>query len=310
MAARVGGRHEVVPIRDRDLLGALPGLLDAMDQPTADGVNTYVVARAAADRGIKVLLSGVGGDELFGGYTTFRKAPLLAAHAGWLAPLSGLALRLGLGRSGPWEKLSAAGAVTGLRDAYLLQRSIGMAAAGAADAGYGLSRPASEQLRIPVGASAFHAVSWLETSFYLRNQLLRDADVMSAAHSIEVRVPFVDREVLRAAWAVPADMHMGRLTGRKRVLRAVLERWHGGRVGRGPKRGFVFPWRAWMQGPLGKQMAATLGDRGGLEALGLPPELGVRALAACGRGASDVPWMQPWSLFALLEWNRRVGLAA
>jgi asparagine synthase (glutamine-hydrolysing) len=299
-----------VVVRDHDLLGALPGLLDAMDQPTVDGVNTYVVARAAAERGIKVLLSGVGGDELFGGYTTFRKAPLLAAHGGWLAPLGGLAVRLGMGRSGPWEKLRAAGGVSGLRDAYLVQRAIGTPVAGAADSAYGLSRPARDQLRIPAGASAFHAVSWLETSFYLRNQLLRDADVMSAAHSIELRVPFVDREVLRAAWAVPPAMHAGPIAGRKRVLRAVLERWHGGRIGRGPKRGFVFPWRAWIQGPLGEQMAATLGDRHRLEALGLPPDLGRRALAACGRGASDVPWMQPWSLFALLEWNRRVGFVA
>ncbi|MGH7894752.1 MAG: asparagine synthase (glutamine-hydrolyzing), partial [Candidatus Binatia bacterium] len=86
-ALRLGGRHHVISLTSGDVLGVLPAALEAMDQPTADGINTFVIARAAAERGIKVLVSGLGGDEVFGGYSTFRKAPLLAARAGWLAPV-------------------------------------------------------------------------------------------------------------------------------------------------------------------------------------------------------------------------------
>lgn len=310
MAARLGGRHEVVPVTADDALALLPEFLGAMDQPTADGMNTYVVARAAAARGCTVLLSGIGGDELFGGYTTFRKAPLLAAHGPWLARLGRLAARLGVAAASPLGKLAGAGRVRALRDAYLLQRGLGWDSPEVARPHGGLSDAAWSTLDVPEGLSPFRAVSFLELSFYLRNQLLRDADVMSSATSVELRVPFLDRAVLATAWSAPGSAHVGRVGAQKRVLRAVLAELRPDRPVRGPKRGFVLPWIAWLRGPLGERVAATLGERERLDALGLPPDLGVRTLAAWRQSGAAGGWLRPWALFTLLEWQRRHGVEA
>src|SRR6187455_1062999 len=176
-ALRLGGAHHVVPLAAGDVLALLPDALAAMDQPTADGVNTYVITRAAAEFGIKVLVSGLGGDELFGGYTTFRKAPFLAAHARRLAPFARLLGGLGVGNVTQWAKIAGARDVGDLRTAYLLQRALG---ADVPDDGRcGLPADTWDGLAGRGSQSKFRAVSALEVGFYLRSQLLHDADVFS-----------------------------------------------------------------------------------------------------------------------------------
>ncbi|HXJ36095.1 MAG TPA: asparagine synthase (glutamine-hydrolyzing) [Candidatus Eisenbacteria bacterium] len=305
-ALRLGGRHHVVSLSPGDVLGVLPAALAAMDQPTADGVNTFVIARAAAERGIKVLVSGLGGDEVFGGYTTFRKAPFLAAHARWLAPLArGLAVA-GAGNVAQWRKIAAASAVRDLVPAYLLQRALGCEPAPEA------VLPAGVRVGLapPPSASDYRRVSYLELVFYLRNQLLHDADVFSSASSVELRVPFLDVDVLRQAWTLPAAWHLGRVGRRKRMLRAVLRRLEPAHpVGRA-KMGFAFPWDAWLRGPLAPHVATTLADRDAHDALGIDVAESVRLLAAFRRRDARFGWAQVWSRFVLVEWYRRAGLAA
>src|SRR5262249_53689617 len=157
----------------------------AMDQPTADGVNTFVITHAAATRGIRVLVSGLGGDELFGGYTTFRKAPFLAAHARGLAPFARLLAGLGVGNVAQWAEIAAARRGEELRAAYLPQRALG--AEVPEDGRLGLPADTWDALATAADASAFRRVSALEVAFYLRSQLLRDADVFSSANSVELR---------------------------------------------------------------------------------------------------------------------------
>jgi len=308
-ASRLHGRHEVVSVTDQDVLALVPAALDAMDQPTVDGINTFVIARAAAARGITVLLSGIGGDELFGGYTSFTKAPLLAGHAAWLAPLGRGAAALGLGDRAQWDKVGHAGAVRSVRDAYVLQRGLGWGMpAGphaAAAPPYGLPACAWNTLDVPAGTPPFRQVSLLEMSFYMRNQLLRDADVFASAHGVEMRVPFLDPAVLAAAWGLPAAAHVGPFGGRKRLLRALVERLHPDHRLPRAKRGFVLPWAQWLHGPLGERLASTLHDRERLRALGLPGALGARLMTAFRGGDARVGWARLWSLFVLLEWQAR-----
>jgi len=305
-ALRLGGRHHVVSLSPDDVLGILPAALAAMDQPTADGINTFVIARAAADRGIKVLVSGLGGDEVFGGYTTFRKAPFLAAHAGWLAPLARTLAAAGIGGAAQWSKVAAARDLRDLVPAYLLQRGLGSEPAPET----ALPARIRDRLAPPPSASDFRRVSYLELVFYLRNQLLHDADVFSSASSVELRVPFLDLEVLRQAWALPGAWHLGRVGARKRMLTAVLRRLEPAHpVGRA-KMGFAFPWDAWLRGPLAPHVATTLADRDAHHALGLDVDESVRVLAAFRRHDARFGWAQVWSRFVLVEWYRRAGLAA
>ncbi len=307
-ALRLGGRHHVVSLSVSDVLGVLPDALAAMDQPTADGVNTFVITHAAAARGIRVLVSGLGGDELFGGYTTFRKAPFLAAHARRLAPLARLLSALGVGNVAQWAKVAAARGVDDLRAAYLLQRALG--AHVPADGRLGLPADTWAALETSPNASDYRRVSALEVGFYLRSQLLRDADVFSSANSVELRVPFLDLEVLRVAWRIPDAWHLGRSGGRKEILKAVLRRIAPAHpVGRG-KMGFVFPWVAWLRGPLGERVAATLADRDAHERLGIDPAEGRRLLDALRRRDPRVGWAEVWSRFVLIEWHRRTEMDA
>jgi asparagine synthase (glutamine-hydrolysing) len=305
-ALRLGGTHHVVPLAARDVLALLPDALAAMDQPTADGVNTYVITRAAAERGIKVLVSGLGGDELFGGYTTFRKAPFLAAHATRLAPFARLLGALGVGNVAQWAKIAGARDVGDLRTAYLLQRALG---ADVPDDGRcGLPIDTWDGLAGRDRRSPFRAVSALEVGFYLRSQLLHDADVFSSASSVELRVPFLDLEVLKLAWRMPASRHLGRGGARKTLLKALLHRLEPSHpIGRA-KMGFVFPWAAWLRGPLGDHVAETLADRAAHERLGLDPVDGHRLVTAFARRDPRVGWAQLWSRFVLVEWCRRGGL--
>jgi asparagine synthase (glutamine-hydrolysing) len=307
-ALRLGGRHHVVSLSVGDVLGVLPDALAAMDQPTADGLNTFVITHAAAARGIRVLVSGLGGDELFGGYTTFRKAPFLAAHARRLAPFARLLAALGVGNVAQWAKVAAARGVDDLRGAYLLQRAL--AADVPADGRLGLPEDTWAALATAPRASDYRRVSALEVAFYLRSQLLRDADVFSSANSVELRVPFLDVEVLRVAWRIPDVWHLGRFGGRKEVLRAVLRGLSPRHpVGRG-KRGFVFPWVAWLRGPLGERVAATLADRDAHAGLGIDPAEGRRLLEALRQRDPRIGWAEIWSRFVLVEWYRRTEIDA
>jgi glycosyltransferase involved in cell wall biosynthesis len=212
-AQNLGVTHEVSWVTENDFRDELSTILDRMDQPSMDGVNTYFVAKFAAERGIKVALSGLGGDEIFGSYPSFRQVPLLAR-----------ALR-------PFSKVPDLGVWIRRLIAPVVQRMASPKYASLFE--YGGDIPGAYLLRrahrlpwelndvmdpetIAHGWDRLHthsllaasiegikndnmAVSTLETAWYMRNQLLRDADWAGMAHSLEIRVPFVDIDMFRAA---------------------------------------------------------------------------------------------------------------
>ncbi|HEX4199629.1 MAG TPA: asparagine synthase (glutamine-hydrolyzing) [Caulobacteraceae bacterium] len=203
--------HTVREIGIAEFRADLPALLEAMDQPSIDGVNTWFAAKAAAESGYKVALSGVGGDELFRGYSTFQRVPSLARAGRALSALGPLRPCIGpilgaLSGMTRQPKLRAMGALSdNLVDAYLLQRGLYLPddlaeLMGAAAARDGLEElePVVRERLAPRRLEPAQAVGVLESSHYLRNQLLRDADWASMAHSIELRTPLVDAALLTA----------------------------------------------------------------------------------------------------------------
>ena len=216
VAARYGARHIVRTVDRAEFERDLPALLDAMDLPTVDGINTWFVAKAAREAGIKVALSGLGADECFGGYPSFTDVPR-SVH--WLRPVSwvpGLGALVRRGLSGAMAAglrlhpkaagvLQYGGTWAG---AYLLRRSVYMPweldeVLDPALVEEGIRRLAPLS-RIAAAIEAGHTlgdfdrVAALETSLYMRNQLLRDADWAGMAHGVEIRVPFVDAFFLAA----------------------------------------------------------------------------------------------------------------
>ena len=180
--------HEVVTLTPEQLRELLPAALGAMDQPTVDGINTFVISRVGAALGLKVLLTGIGGDELFGGYTTFTKVPWLLRYGAGLRPAARVLAKLRTKNPIQWQKVADAGPLRNLAEAYLLQRSIRWRQE---DSG---ARSRRVQESVESLGNNFQKLAALELQFYARNQLLRDADVFSMANSVELRVPFWIRD--------------------------------------------------------------------------------------------------------------------
>lgn len=263
--------------------------LDAVDQPTIDGFNTFVVSEFARDTGFKVVLSGLGGDELFGGYPSFQTVPAIA-RAGRLANVIPA-----LARAAGSLIEDRASRPTWRRLGGFLQRPPTLL--NAYRAFRGLFSPA-EALRIarlyvpsvetsnpppaPVMAlssTPADAISQLELNLYMRNQLLKDSDVMSMAHGLELRVPFVDRPLVETLARIPARSRLR--PGKACLLDAVPEipDW----VRHQPKRGFVFPYQKWLDADWGAEFDSA-----------------TRRIPF-----ANPTWYQRWAVFMLDHWLAR-----
>ena len=258
-ARHYGVQHHVRRVSEKEFHDDLPKIFAAMDQPTIDGINTWFVAKATHEHGLKVAISGLGGDELFGSYPSFRNiprsvrllsAPSLIPGAGdifrWLASaplksfpkitpkLAGL-LKYGGSYAGayflqrglfmPWE-------LKDLLDPELLQ--------------CGLKRLRLMDLlgsETSKKASAFGRVAGLEASLYMRNQLLRDTDWAGMSHSVEVRTPLVDSQLL----ATLAPVLTKGADYSKKYLAVAPSTPLPQSITNRPKTGFVIPMQRWMQ---------------------------------------------------------------
>ena len=252
VARRLGTDHHTVWFGQRDFEAARRSVLSAMDQPTTDGVNTYLVSSAAASVGLKTVMSGIGADELYGSYPGFGWVRRIAQAPGRLPvpPAAGRLVRralvpvLGKGRLSKAAGLLEHG--TDLPGAYLLRRGLfmpwelpGLIGRDLAEAGWAALHELSPLRDAIDGVRPNLRVPSLEVSWYLRGQLLRDADWASMAHSLEVRLPLVDaafyRAVLPSLRPDTAKTDLA-LAPRRPVPRSVLAP---------SKLGFTVPLREW-----------------------------------------------------------------
>jgi asparagine synthase (glutamine-hydrolysing) len=298
VARALGTRHVERLIRREDFLDLWPRALEAMDQPSIDGFNTYVVSRAAREEGFKVVLSGLGGDELFGSYPSFHDVPRWRGIARCLGRVPGLggvwpslARRLRPGTP-KLEGLLAYGAST--PGAYFLRRALFLPEEVARMVGRERVREALEEYD-PVedagrhlaegaqGADDWRAVHVMESTRYMRNQLLRDSDWASMAHSLELRVPLVDAR-LRQAFAA-AEFEPARGQGKAAIVRRAAPELPATLWDR-PKSGFSIPVLRWIDEAAG--IDTTRGQASRLLAVEVLRAFGVDLGADAARGRASV----------------------
>lgn len=264
-AEAFGLKHTEIVINNADAEAAAVDWLGSLDQPSIDGLNVYVISKAVRAQGIVVALSGQGGDELFGGYPSFRDVPRLHATLRRLAWVPGSALAalsrlISLTKSDAVrEKLVDMAQTRGdLASLCLLRRramsNAQLAALGIAAAELGLDHnylplEASRGLFVDE-ADPVWSVSRMESEFYQGNMLLRDADVNGMAHSLELRVPLLDQRLLDLMLALPGSTRLPKGRPPKYLLRAAFPSLLRPALLNQAKRGFTLPIRRWMLGPL------------------------------------------------------------
>ncbi len=268
IAAAFGVRHDVFTVSKSDFVSQRAALLAAMDQPSIDGVNTWFVARAAAQSGLKVVLSGLGGDELFGSYPSFTDVPRMQRLAMPFAALPGVgrAVRkvcapIASRMSSPkFASVLEYGGTFG--GAYFLRRALMMPWELTTILDRDVVNEGLRLLNVPDGMAPLtngirsprFRVSALEMQIYMRHQLLRDSDWASMAHSVELRVPFVDSKLI--ADAIPWLQAVPGLT-KTDVARRVAPKVSK-RVWNRPKTGFSVPVRDWILVDLPRENARGL----------------------------------------------------
>jgi asparagine synthase (glutamine-hydrolysing) len=252
VANKIGSKHTDVCVTKKDFLENLPDALSAMDQPTIDGINSYFVSHAAKKAGLTVVLSGLGADELFCGYPNFH-------HVKFMRFLQSIPFShvISSFTSGKYTKLAflKASSILGF---YLVFR------------GVHTPREIAEILQIPeskvfeyikkleegvfgkdkntlLKMDAVQLFSYLEMTLYMQNQLLKDTDFMSMHHSLEVRVPFVDKEVVRFAGGLSPKTKLGDGKINKPVLVSVAEKYLPREIFDRKKMGFTFPFEEWLR---------------------------------------------------------------
>ena len=312
-ARRCGLAHEVITLAPNELAVLWERYMKSLDQPTVDGFNTWLMARAARQQGYKVTLSGLGGDEMFGGYAGVRRLrPLLFLNrmlsfvpdAVRRGIVNSAALRFPPVQREKWQTLL--NVPHQAADLCLLRRLL-FGPEALRRLGFGDILWALNPLGLPLESDTSageHArdlsalIGVLDMRYYMRNILLRDADVMGMAHSVEIRVPLLDREVAELVLSMPGAWR--RPTGRvnKPLLAEATDLPEAARCR--PKTGFDLPFADWLRTIWRDRMEAgltRLSRRGILDADGI-----AWVRKEFERPGGNGWWSRIWMLLVVNEW--------
>ena len=328
IAAAIGTQHHEVVLTEQHFVDNLDAALDSLDQPTFDGLNAYYISHAIRAAGFTVALSGTGGDELFGGYTSYRDLPVLqrwSRRSAWVpGSLKGAAAQLVsrlLSRSGKtvppqtrWAKLPEMVrrgddllALYQLAYALFLpefQREL-LAPDFAEALADGLPPAMRRRLTAETRArTPLSAISVMEQRLFLGERLLRDNDVASMAASLEQRVPLVDQVLFESVDRLP-DQARYQPLGRKAMLRRIGLRGLDPALFERPKSGFVLPLDRWIRRGLQDAMDRTLRDPQAVAPAGLDPVAVERLWRAFLEGAPGMYWSRVWSVYVFIRWCHR-----
>src|SRR5271157_3303173 len=328
IAAAIGTQHHELVLTEAGVVENLEAALDSLDQPTFDGLNAYYISRAIRAAGFTVALSGTGGDELFGGYTSYRDLPVLhrwSRRAAWV-PRS---LQIAVARLATWPLRCSGGTVPpqtrwaklpemvrrgdDLLALYQLAYALFLpgfqhellAPSFAEALADGL--PVAMRQRIIAesrGRTPLSAISVMEQRLFLGERLLRDNDVASMASSLEQRVPLVDQILFESVDRLP-DQTRYRPLGRKALLRRIGLRGLDPALFERPKSGFVLPFDRWIRRGLKDAMDQTLRDPQLIAPAGLDPAAVERLWRAFLDGAPGMYWSRIWSVYVFIRWCHR-----
>jgi asparagine synthase (glutamine-hydrolysing) len=328
VAEAIGTRHQEVVLTEQAFIAQLDAALNSLDQPTFDGLNSYYMSQAVRQAGFKVALVGTGGDELFGGYASFRDLPALLrwfTRVKWvpkagriaLANLVASVMQPAGGTIRPqtrWAKLPemvrrGESLLSLYQLAYALflpdfQRQVLGDELGSALVD-GL--PAAMQSRLlheTRSRSPLSAISVMEQRLFLSERLLRDTDAVSMAASIEVRLPLVDQVLFENVDRLP-DRDRYHPLGKKSVLRRIGLRGLDPALFERPKAGFVLPFDRWLRTGLGKVMDRLMRDPAAVKPTGLDAEAVRRLWQAFLEGAPGIYWSRLWVIYVLIRWCQR-----
>ncbi len=329
VAKKYGTRHKTVVLEGSAVTDRLDEVIGVLDQPSMDGVNTYFVSWAAREVGLKVALSGLGGDELFAGYPTFTSVPKLERLASLARLLPSVARRL------------SGGIVRGLASAAMPHDAANKAAGAWRDAGrlphaYFFARAlfAPSDLRrfteprfrpSSIGADgtsleptwlgwlqraaddagrmgSVGAVSWMELRCYMASTLLRDTDSVSMAKSLEVRVPLLDTPLVEFVCTLPDEARRVKNRQKAMLVDALQDLLPAEIVGQ-KKRTFTLPWEEWLRGSLRGKLEASFGEIAGPLREHLKAEGAAQVWQSFLAGRTT--WSRPWAIFVLNEWCKR-----
>ena len=321
-------KHTEVPLDGGAVVERLDEVIAALDQPTMDAVNTYFVSWAARKVGLKVALSGLGGDELFAGYRTFVDTPRFARliRTAWFVPAVArkltkpfVAALAGSGGSPDAGRKAVAAWVSpdALPHPYFFTRTlfppgkleqiiepqfrpstIGPDGITLEPTWLGWLQRAADEAR-KLGPVA--GISWLEMRSYMASTLLRDTDSVSMAQSLEVRVPLLDTPLMEFVNALP-DAARRRPGAQKALLVEAIGDLLPEEILGQKKRTFTLPWEAWLRGPLKNKLETSFAN----PAASLAPVLRPGGVENVWNDflAGKTTWSRPWSLYVLNEWCR------
>lgn len=318
-AKAYGTEHHEALLSGSQLAADLPTILSTFDQPTGDGINTYYVSQAAKQGGVTVALSGLGGDELFGGYPSFRDMPQLARYLPWwrLLPRRVRGPVVSHLRAGGARQRKLADFLDGARDLHelcaLRRRVLSEASrldllspdAGRLALRQGPSHPMLDDfVQELAGADPIQIVSAWEMRTYMTDVLLRDSDVFSMAHSLELRVPFVDRVLLEWWWNQPQHFRYSSNRPKAALADAVADVVPP-EIQRRKKQGFTLPYARWMRAELRPFLAEIFSDG----SLSRCPWLDTRVARAqwerFDRGEDPQDWARVWTIAMLVGFVNR-----